>query len=326
MKGTVIFTLITTIAKEVQQTEQEIVVPTKSLPSYEEYFPRFKKIITPFEEIINNRKVTFILKTFDDENLIVEAITEFDEQKISKIHELKLLLFQRSKELIKPLNPALFFEEYTFFLVDQYDKIDTYIKKNAENIASLLKDETAVLTKKEIDETIASQIQYAQNDVNIIEWDGAFLLDKEKEFKDTIAILELANIQLLKLRILDNKLQDELLKIKEMSKNTSFFQVFSMRKSLNYIIRMRTKSLLELDTIENTLKLYGDWYSAKIYNIAGKKLYTEKWKNIVEKKLDTVRELYTMISQRTTEFYNILLEFTIVLLIVFEIVLAVIKI
>ena len=83
--------------------------------------------------------------------------------------------------------------------------------------------------------------------------------------------------------------------------------------------------MLEFDAIENSLKLYGDWYSAKVYSIAAKKLYIEKWKTIVEKKLDTVRELYTMIAQRTSESYNLLLEFTIVLLIVFEIALAFMK-
>ena len=99
-----------------------------------------------------------------------------------------------------------------------------------------------------------------------------------------------------------------------------------MSNSLNYIIRFRTKSLLEFDAIENSIKLYGDWYSAKVYNMAGKKLYIEKWKTIVENKLNTIRELYTMIAQQTTEYYNVLLEFTIVLLIIFEIALAFFKI
>ena len=322
MRGTIIFTLITAINKEVEKTESEIVKPTKSVPSYEEYFPRFKKIIAPIEETINNRKITFIIKTFNDDNLIIEAITEMNEERVSKIHELKNILFNRCKEMIQQYNPSSFFEEYIFFCISDYDMTDRFVKKKSAVIASLLKDETAELTQKEIQETISSQIRYAKNDINIVEWDGAFLLDKEKQFKDTIAILELANIQLLNLRILDNKLQEELIKIKDITHKASFMRIFTRSKDLHYLIRVRTKSLLEFDAIENSLKLYGDWYSAKVYSIAAKKLYIEKWKTIVEKKLDTVRELYTMIAQRTSESYNLLLEFTIVLLIVFEIALA----
>ena len=135
----------------------------------------------------------------------------------------------------------------------------------------------------------------------------------------------MANIQLLNLRILDNKLQEEIARIKKLI-DFGKLKIFKLNYYIKDIVKLRSKSLLELDSIENIIKLYGDWYSARLYNIASRKMYIEKWRSNVEAKLNLLKEMYDMVSQRMSESYNIILEATIVLLIIMEIFLALFKI
>ena len=74
------------------------------------------------------------------------------------------------------------------------------------------------------------------------------------------------------------------------------------------------------------IKLYGDWYSARLYGIASRKLSIDKWRSAVEAKLGLLRDIYTIITERVAESYNIILEASIVVLIIVEILLAVMKV
>jgi len=189
-------------------------------------------------------------------------------------------------------------------------------------IAQLLKDDASELTDEEIDQTLASSLRYDKNDMTVIDWDGALLLDKNNEFEDNITLIELANIQLLSLRVLDDRLAVEigLFKGFEAIRTPNIFRLSGFLKS---IINVRARSLLNLDEIDNSIKLYGDWYSAKVYSIVAKKLYLARWRDTVEEKLNLLEKMFEMVSQRQGEIYNITLEISIVFLILLEIVLLV---
>jgi hypothetical protein len=121
------------------------------------------------------------------------------------------MLFEECRKLAHEFDPSAFFEEYIFFCIKNYNcTIDSYLSEHGEQRAGMLKDESIQLAQKEIDDTLASNIRYGRNDITIVDWDGAFLIDDSGEFKETIALLELANIQLLNFRILDKKLAEKI--------------------------------------------------------------------------------------------------------------------
>lgn len=319
MKGKIVYCLIYAVSKEVKKAKDEIVKPVKSSPNYEEYFPRFKVLENAVVQEVKGRKITFDLKTFSDTNLIVEAETEFDLKTTQGILDIKNLMYQESKKIASKYGPSPFFEEYMFFVVNDFNNVDSYVDENKDKIASLLKDEPIELVRKEIEDTISNNIKYGKEDIAIIEWDGAFLLDKKGDFKDIISIIELANIQLLNLRILDNKLQDEITRLKDNVGAGGILSLFRLSNFMKDIIKRRTQSTIEFGNIDNSIKLYGDWYSAKLYDLASRKFYLEKWKTDVEKKLSVLKDLYEMVAHSLTEKYNLFLEFTITVLILFEI-------
>ncbi|MBF0170831.1 MAG: hypothetical protein HQK87_07065, partial [Nitrospinae bacterium] len=164
-------------------------------------------------------------------------------------------------------------------------------------------------------------LAYAEDDLAILDWDGGVILSREGAFDDDVAIVELANIQLLSLRTLDAALSRQFDRFRSggLEGATS---VWRLSRTLRSVVGARAQSLLELDAIGDTMKLYGDWYDARLYALAARKLSVDKWRATVEGKLSTLEKMFEMVATRQGELYNIILEVTIVLLIVLEIVLA----
>ncbi len=192
--GNLIYTLIYSISKEVKEAKDEVVKPVRSAPLYEESFLRFKVVRDTIIREVSGRRIAFDLKIFEDSNLIIEAQTPFDLDSAGNISNLKHTLFEECRDLAVEFNPSVFFEEYIFFCIKDYEgTIDSYISEHGETIAAMLKDEPIKLAQNEIDDTLSTNIRYGRQDITVVDWDGAFLIDASGEFKETIAVLELAN-------------------------------------------------------------------------------------------------------------------------------------
>ena len=189
----------------------------------------------------------------------------------------------------------------------------------------MLKDESIKLAQREIDATLATNIRYGRQDLAIVDWDGAFLMDASGEFKESIAVLEMANIQLLNFRILDRKLAEKINLFKRHRDPVDFGSFFRISPFMKNVIQIRSQSVLEFETTESTLKLYGDWYSGKLYDLASKKFHLNTWRAQVNAKLQVLGDLYEMVENVMTERFNLILEFLIVVLIVLELGLALVK-
>jgi hypothetical protein len=201
--------------------------------------------------------------------------------------------------------------------------IDSYISAYGEIIAAILKDESIKLARKEIEDTLATNIRYGRQDIIVVDWDGAFLIDVFGEFMETIAVLELANIQLLNFRILNKKLAEEIDLLGGHTQPPGISSFLHLSPFMKDVIKIRSQSVLELENIESALKLYGDLYSGKLYDLASKKFHLNTWRMQVEAKLEALADLYEMVEHTMTERFNLILEFLIVILIVLEIVLAI---
>ncbi len=287
---------------------------------------RFRIVREAAVHEINGRRIAIELKIFEGSNLVIEARTAFGLDDARSLLELKNMLFDECRSISKEFNPSNLFEEYTFFCIKDFEgTIDAYIANCSEDIAALLKEESIKLARREIDDTLISNIRYGLHDIAIVDWDGAFLIDQSGEFRETIAVLELANIQLLNFRLLDKKLEDKIIILNRHIKPLAIGSFLRLSPFMKDIVKIRSDSVLELENIESSLKLYGDWYSGKLYDLASKKFHLSSWRVQVQAKLEVLEDLYEMADQITTERYNLILEFLIVFLIIFELVLAYLK-
>lgn len=217
-------------------------------------------------------------------------------------------------------------EEYFVFHVAQFDReltadelLDTY----APLIAGALRLEELPLSADEQSDALRLRISYSPHDLAVLDWAAAFLFDPAAE--EILQILEFANVELLELRFLDAQLDSELDKVYRLAA----FRTTGPRAWFHgHAAAIRALSELKVDAtsvferVDNTLKLVGDQYLARVYRLLAGRFHLAEWEQSVERKLQVVEDLYTILVDRSTTRRQELLEMTVVFLIVLEILLA----
>ena len=63
------------------------------------------------------------------------------------------------------------------------------------------------------------------------------------------------------------------------------------------VIAIRSRSISEFEAMDRDIKLIGDWYSARLYDLAAKKFKLEAWKQSIKEKLDSLEDVYSIVSE-----------------------------
>jgi hypothetical protein len=196
------------------------------------------------------------------------------------------------------------------------------------DLIPLLTGETRRLAPAARAELLAHTLSYYENDLVVLAWDRAFVLDPDRS-SDVADVIEVANAQLLELRYYDAVLDAELPRM--------FNRVGQSHKRLRGIGRGRyarlARELHELvadvteitERVDNALKVTDDVYLARVYAAALDLFRTKNWGDAVDRKLRIMRETYTMLYEEASTARAELLEIIIILLIAFEIVFALVS-
>jgi uncharacterized Rmd1/YagE family protein len=75
------------------------------------------------------------------------------------------------------------------------------------------------------------------------------------------------------------------------------------------------------DELENITKFFGDWHLARIYQHVCHRFHLADWNRIINEKLQTLADLYQLLQQDRNNFWMVVLESTIVLLFILDLVL-----
>jgi hypothetical protein len=195
----------------------------------------------------------------------------------------------------------------------------------ATELASLLLGEAGPFSTTQVAEALRQRFSYFADDLTIVQWDAAVIYDRP-ESADAIAdILEFANSQLVELRTYDALLDRELDNIYASQPGRTIPSLLGRRAaeqagSLRYII----VDVLELiDRFSNALKIIGDAYYARIYRAATQRLGLEDWERQIDRKLDSIGEIYRFFSDQARSGREQFLEIIVILLIVVEVVIGV---
>lgn len=290
----------------------------KSSPNYPDVLPK-QRIIKTTKKIIDSKEVNFIVKLLLPNNIIVEASLEHDDILSDSVFDLKKNLMTECRNILKEYHgEPSFDEEYTVFCISDYETDpEEIVSMHKDKIVGLLKTEKMPLDEEEIDSTLKFNIKYSKDDLTVVEWDGTFCFDPRGDFDGNIELFEIANLQLLKLRMLYSELEDRLHTAANMLERTArrsmLFRSKEIKNALIEVVRMRTESILESQAIERNIRLIGDWYSAKLYELISKKFHLDTWKSNITKTLDTLEDLYSMFSDKFTVSFSVTLEFVIII-------------
>lgn len=218
-------------------------------------------------------------------------------------------------------------EDYFVFSITRADDAppaEALLAAHGDDIARLLRGEAEPLSAQERDEVLRHRLSYLASDLVVPSWNGAFVYDSEAGLTGALEILEFANSQLLQFRYYDQRLDGDLKRI--------YARLQAPRWYEPWIGRRYTAAARELhqvfidvndltDRTENALKLVGDVYAARLLGLATARLGLAAWKDAVKDKLKTLDDIYRFAVDQTSMDRGEVLEASIVLILVFELVL-----
>ncbi|HLP75690.1 MAG TPA: hypothetical protein VK327_02120 [Candidatus Paceibacterota bacterium] len=228
---------------------------------------------------------------------------------------------------VRPVPQLAEEEAYTVFCIESplaaedgaMINAEQWWRSNRRAVASLLTQEPDLdhLSRQEAEESTGRFLSYYEHDLVVIDWDAALIMDERQNFDETLYIMELANLQLAELEAYDRILDDSLER--------------SYRDLGSRPIRGRTAMLRELrelridlarfsDELSNITKFFGDWHLARIYENISARFHLADWHKTLDGKLKTLDDLYQMLNHDQTNRWMLMLEFTIVLLFIIDLV------
>lgn len=287
----------------------------KSAPSYPDVIPK-QKVIKIERRRSDGVEVDFTVKAYLPDVVVVEASLDVDDILADATLEFKRSLINVCRTILGEYGcDPQFDEEYSVYCISGYTgDPEVYLSLYGDRIAAFLKNEKIQLDEEEVKSTLSTYLKYGKDDITIVDWDGAFIFDSAGDFDSNIELFEIANLQLLKSRILDYDLDERLektLNLMSVPRGLPFIRTREVRKVVKEIIEIRTLSILESEVVERNIKLIGDWYSAKLYSLISKKFHLEAWKAEIKEKLDTLEDVYTMATENFSVSYRATLEFVI---------------
>ena len=315
LSGKLVVFLFGETTMNLEATEMVSIKTVKSAPSYPDVIPK-QKIIKVDKRGCDNVEVTFVVKAYLPDVVVVEASLDMDDILADTTLDFKRRLINQCRRVLGEFGcDPLFDEEYSVYCISGYSgDPEVYLSLYGDKIAAFLKNETIELDEEEVKSTLSSYLKYGKNDITIVDWDGAFIFDSQGDFDSNIELFEIANLQLLKSRILDYDLDERLektLRLVTTPKKIPVIRSNEVRRVVREIIEIRTLSILESEAVERNIKLIGDWYSAKLYSLISKKFHLESWKAEIKEKLDTLEDVYTMATENFSVSYRATIEFVI---------------
>lgn len=216
-------------------------------------------------------------------------------------------------------------EDYIVFHIESFNQpvdVSAFCSLQARRIAQILRAERQLLSDQEVEDALAVRLSYGLNDITIVDWNAALVIDRDGS--DVQAVLEFANVELLELRYVDQKLDRAL----DQAYQRLSVRRFSLPRLFGYYAAdLRRVAELQVDNatlfegVTNTLKLLGDQYLARVYRTVNRRFHLNEWDESILRKLQTLESIYEKISDQASNRRMEVLEWVIIFLIAFSIVL-----
>lgn len=248
---------------------------------------------------------------YDNESLLADSCVQINE----------LLKVIGDAAYLPHLSPVV--EDYVIFHIERFaDTLEpnNFCTRYGRRIAQILRAERQPLSDEEVDDALAMRTAYGLLDTTIIDWNAALVIDRDGD--DVRTVLEFANVELLEMRYVDQKLDHAMDEAYEqLSRRT-----VGWRRMLGYsgadlrrVAELQVDNAALFEGVNNTLKLFGDQYLARVYRSVNRRFHIDDWDSSILRKLQTLESIYEKISGQATNRRMEILEWVIVLLIAFSI-------
>lgn len=325
-----------------ETTERPTIAHKRRTPSYFEYQPppvRMNQTAEPLRvgEFATGHGVDLMIYDFGAVSVIYSLPIAGPFEKLlalsEELYDNELLLAdsrQRVNQLLHAIgdaanqaHPSPVVEDYVIFHIQSFAPafdISGFTVSHARQIAQILRAERQPLSDQEVEDALSARISYGLDDITIVDWNGALVVDREGE--DVRAVLEFANVELLEMRYLDQKLDRALDQAFESLSKPKL----SLPRLLGYygadlrrVAELQVDNAVLFEGVNNTLKLLGDQYLARVYRLASRRFHLNDWDESIQRKLQTLESIYQKISDQASNRRMEMLEWVIIILIALSI-------
>jgi len=243
---------------------------------------------------------------------------------------------QRAAQLLQTIGDAAtqpdladIVEDYVTFhissLTTPFDAAQ-FCAAHGREIAQILRAERQRLSMEEVEDALSARSAFGASDLTIIDWNAALLIDREGE--DVRAVLDFANVELLEMRHLDQRLDRALDRAYEtLAQRTGKFprMLGQYSGSLRSIGELQVDNALLFENVNNTLKLLGDQYLARVYRLTNRRFHLDEWDASILRKLQTIESIYEKVATQATNRRMEILEWVIIILIALSILIELVR-
>ena len=196
---------------------------------------------------------------------------------------------------------------------------ESWLLKRRRQVASALTQETdlAHLSEQEADESTDMFLSYYDQDLVVVDWDAAMIVDEPANWPETLHVMELANVQLAELETYDRTLDEALEKsYRDLNRRSPW----RGQATLAGLREIRVDLARLADELSNITKFFGDWHLARIYQNLSARFHLADWQRTIDNKVRTLDGLYQILRQDQLNRWMLVLEIMIVLLFVIDLI------
>jgi hypothetical protein len=233
---------------------------------------------------------------------------------------LESLMRRFESAVVQPAVSAQF-EQYTVFQLDRVPGgvAADWLQGNAAVIAQILRADLARLSADEVAESLARRISYTVDDVVVVDWAAALLIDER--YEDTLAVLDFANTERLTMAVLDEQLDDAMDSANDIVRSRGWRWPMMLQpygREIRKLTELTAAAAAEFEAVENAIKLTADDYLARIYRHAADRFHLAPFYESISRKLQTLWNIHQVFIERASNRRSELLEWIIIILIAVE--------
>lgn len=227
-------------------------------------------------------------------------------------------------QLIRPQEYLAEEEAYTVFCLESASvlpapevRAEGWLHGHRREVAGLLTQEQNCheLSEQEATESTNRYISYYQSDLAVVDWDAALVIDEPDDFAEVLYVMELANLHLAELeaydRLLDRALERSYRDLRTRTRK---------REMVIFLREVRIDLARFGDELSNITKFIGDWHLARVHDMIAARFHLGEWHRNVDEKVRTLDQLYQILQHDQSNRWMLILEATIVLLFIIDLV------
>jgi hypothetical protein len=200
---------------------------------------------------------------------------------------------------------------------------DQLLSSCGERIVSLIRGEQSSLARSTSERMLQGSLSYYPNDLLVVGSTAAFVYDRPEEAIWTIQILEYAKMQLLEFRYYDifmTRVLSDVYNTLDRKQNILLSR-WTLPREANRLNTIRLDVMELTERVDNAVKFVSDTFYALAYHLAASRVGVPEYRDLVEEKLRTARELYDFMVAQFNEARLFILEALITLLCLLDVLL-----